>query len=425
MQSQRCTCVPSLLILWQGTDAIFRHSNSVYTSCCVFIMFKKTENPAACEMWSVICFLIAKNMKMAEIHQLCYVYGEHAMSSSMVWRWVWLFNEGRGNVHDDPRSGWPSVVNEDLVHAIEEKIRENRWFTIMSFSLHFPQISWSLLHEIVSDKLKFQKLCARWVPKMLKEEHKLKRQASALDFLTRYSEEGDNFLNHDVTGDKTWVSHTTPESKQQSMEWRHTSSPTKMKFTHTTSTQKIMCTVFWDRKGVLLVDFLPQGNTCVYCDTLKKLRCAIQNKQRGMLSWGVVMIHDNACPHTAAAMQNLITTFGWEQFDHLPYSPDLAPSDFHLFLHLKSFLAGQQFHDDEVKETLPHTLHRRRHHSMMKGYKNWCNTMTSASTMVETMSKSIVQYVHQMALYKVCNIFLFFLNSPLELTFWITLVHMA
>ena len=62
------------------------------------------------------------------------------------------------------------------------------------------------------------------------------------------------------------------------------------------------------------------------------------------------MIHDNARPHTAAATQNLIT-FGWEQFDHPPYSPDLAPSDFHLFLHLKSFLAGRRLHD-EVKEAI-------------------------------------------------------------------------
>jgi hypothetical protein len=37
-----------------------------------------------------------------------------------------------------------------------------------------------------------------------------------------------------------------------------------------------------------------------------------------MLSQGVVMIHEKAHPHTAAAMQNLITTFGWEQFDHPP-----------------------------------------------------------------------------------------------------------
>jgi histone-lysine N-methyltransferase SETMAR len=45
-------------------------------------------------------------------------------------------------------------------------------------------------------------------------------------------------------------------------------------------------------------------------------------------------------------------TFGWEQFDHPPYSPDLAPSDFHVFLHLKIFLGGQWFHDDEVKEAI-------------------------------------------------------------------------
>ena len=65
------------------------------------------------------------------------------------------------------------------------------------------------------------------------------------------------------------------------------------------------------------------------------------------------MIHDNGRPHTAAATQNLITTFGWEQFDHPPYSPDLAPIDFHLFLHLKSFLAGWRFHDNnKVKEAV-------------------------------------------------------------------------
>jgi len=100
----------------------------------MFIMIKKIEIPAACEMRSVIRFLNAMNMKPAEIHrQLCDVYGEHAMSSSMVWRWVRLFNEGRENVHDDPRSSRRSVVNEDLVRAVEE-IRENRRFTITSLS---------------------------------------------------------------------------------------------------------------------------------------------------------------------------------------------------------------------------------------------------------------------------------------------------
>ena len=56
-------------------------------------MCKKVENPTTCEMWSVIRFLNAKNMKPAEICQLFDVYGEHAMSSSVVWKWVRLFNE--------------------------------------------------------------------------------------------------------------------------------------------------------------------------------------------------------------------------------------------------------------------------------------------------------------------------------------------
>jgi len=63
------------------------------------------------------------------------------------------------------------------------------------------------------------------------------------------------------------------------------------------------------------------------------------------------MIHDNSHPYTE--MQNLITTFRWEHFDHHPHSPDLAPSDFHLFLHLKPFLAGQWLHKvSEVKEAV-------------------------------------------------------------------------
>jgi len=72
------------------------------------------------------------------------------MSSSVVLRWLRLFNVGHENVHDDPRSGRPSVVNEDLVRAVEEEVRENRWFTITPLSLHFSQI-WRSLHKIVSE----------------------------------------------------------------------------------------------------------------------------------------------------------------------------------------------------------------------------------------------------------------------------------
>jgi hypothetical protein len=69
------------------------------------------------------------------------------------------------------------------------------------------------------------------------------------------------------------------------------------------------------------MNFMAEESTQVpQCDTLK-LRHAIQNKRRGRLSQGAMTLHDNARPHTASATQNLIATFGWEQFDHPPYSP--------------------------------------------------------------------------------------------------------
>ncbi|GBO05539.1 hypothetical protein AVEN_64989-1 [Araneus ventricosus] len=59
-----------------------------------------------------------------------------------------------------------------------------------------------------------------------------------------------------------------------------------------------------------------------------------------MLSQGIVLLHDNARHHSAGVTRNLIQQFSWEQFDHPPYSPDLAPSDYHLSLNLKLVLEG-------------------------------------------------------------------------------------
>jgi hypothetical protein len=64
-----------------------------------------------------------------------------------------------------------------------------------------------------------------------------------------------------------------------------------------------------------------------------------------MLTKGV-LLHDNARPHTAAHINALIKLFNWETFDHPPYSPDLAQSDYHLFTKMV-WLATQHFHTNE------------------------------------------------------------------------------
>jgi len=75
----------------------------------------------------------------------------------MVRKWVRMFNEGRENVHDEARSGRLSLMNDDLVRKVNERVRDDRRFTISDLSLHFPQISRTLLHDIVSSHLGYRR----------------------------------------------------------------------------------------------------------------------------------------------------------------------------------------------------------------------------------------------------------------------------
>jgi transposase len=77
-----------------------------------------------------------------------------------------------------------------------------------------------------------------------------------------------------------------------------------------------------------------------------------------MLTYSVVLLHDNARPHTNtdARTRALLEYFNWELFDHPPSSPDLAPNDYHLFTYLKNWLRSQRFDNNE---------------ELMDGVKTW------------------------------------------------------
>jgi len=68
-----------------------------------------------------------------------------------------MFNEERENVHDEARSGRPSLVNDDLVRKVNERVRDDRRFAISDLSLHFPHISRTLLYDIVSSHLGYRR----------------------------------------------------------------------------------------------------------------------------------------------------------------------------------------------------------------------------------------------------------------------------
>jgi len=66
-----------------------------------------------------------------------------------------------------------------------------------------------------------------------------------------------------------------------------------------------------------------------------------------------LLLRDNARPHTARATIEALEMLEFEVLSHPPYSPDLAPSDFQSFPHLKRDLKGTHFtSDDEVKQAV-------------------------------------------------------------------------
>ena len=78
----------------------------------------------------------------------------------------------------------------------------------------------------------------------------------------------------------------------------------------------------------------------------------MRSKCRGLLSKRGLLLHDNAHPHMAAHTVDTLRALKFELLNHPPYSPDLAPSDFHLFGPLKEHLQIQKLADDEVMEVV-------------------------------------------------------------------------
>lgn len=131
-------------------------------------------------------------------------------------------------------------------------------------------------------------------------------------------------------------------TKQQSMAWSHTGSTNRLsKVRRTLSARKVLITVFWNANGILLVKFMERGktiNSVVYCNILRKLKRAIQNKRRGLLTYGVVLLLDISSPlDNALRMQDLMRQFKGGVINHPPYNPDLATSDYHLFTAVKKW----------------------------------------------------------------------------------------
>jgi histone-lysine N-methyltransferase SETMAR len=125
---------------------------------------------------------------------------------------------------------------------------------------------------------------------------------------------------------------------------------TQFTFNRMLSLGKVILAMLWDSWGVLLSNLQKHGenmNSASYCEVLLKFRDTIRRERPGQLARGVLLQYDNARPHSARTTQERIQEMQWGLLEHPPYSPDLAPSDSHLFDPLKNHLSCKGFADDE------------------------------------------------------------------------------
>lgn len=181
----------------------------------------------------------------------------------------------------------------------------------------------------------------------LTERNKEQRKTTAQILLDRFQRK--SFLHHIITGDEKWVYYDNPKRKKS---WVSPGQPTTSTAKPNIHSQKVLLCIWWDQRSILYYELLQPGETVTanrYQQQLVQLRHQIEIKRPEWMNRHkkLILLHDNARPHVAKSIKNLLEEFKWEVLPHPPYSPDIAPSDFHLFRSMAHGLAEQRFRNGQ------------------------------------------------------------------------------
>lgn len=272
------------------------------------------------------------------------VYGPDTVTANHAQYWFRRFRSGNFDVKDASRSGRPVVKNVD---KIMEMIKSDRHLSTVAIARELKiaqKTVWNHLH-----KAGFKKKLDVWVPHDLSQKNLLDRISICKSLLNRNNV--DPFLKRLVTGDEKWLTYDNIK-RQRSWSIRGESAQ-KVAKPRLTSRKVLLC-VWWDWQGIIYYELLPYGqtiNTVLYCQQLDRLKEAIAQKRPALANTKkIVFHHDNARPHTSISTRQKLRQLGWEVLMHPPYSPDLAPSDYHLFLSIANDFAGENFASREACE---------------------------------------------------------------------------
>ncbi|UYV63887.1 hypothetical protein LAZ67_2005888 [Cordylochernes scorpioides] len=222
-----------------------------------------------------------------------------------------------------------------------------------------------------------RRVAAKFVPKLLNCDQKQHRMNIANEMLDSVRDDP-NLLQRVITGDEAWVYGYDVETKAQSSQWKLPHEPRPKKARQVRSNVKVLLTVFFDCRGVVYHEFLPQGrkvNKEYYLQVMRNLREAIRQKRTDLWknkNW--LLPHDNAPAHTSLLVRDLLAENNTLMMPQPPYSPDLAPCDFFLFPKLKRPMKGRRYATlDEIKTASKEELKKIFKNDFLKCFEDWKN----------------------------------------------------
>ena len=156
----------------------------------------------------------------------------------------------------------------------------------------------------------FRKVCAKMVPRLRNDDQKERRMQVCQNIIERLQTEPD-LLRRVITGDETRIFEYDPETKRQRCQWKSpTSLRPKKAIRQSKSKVKVILITFFDVRGIVHSEFLPQGQTINqqdYKEILRLLLRSVCEKRRELWqdkSW--LLHHDNAPAHNALSIRQLL-----------------------------------------------------------------------------------------------------------------------
>ncbi|UYV80237.1 hypothetical protein LAZ67_18002121 [Cordylochernes scorpioides] len=295
-----------------------------------------------------IKFCVKNEIKCANaFRMLTEAYGEATLDRSNIYRWYKMFSEGREDVNDEERAGRPSTsTTDEKINEVEKMILASRRITVREVAEDL-NISIGLCHSNFINDLGMRRVTAKFVPKLLNCDQKQHRMNIANEMLDSVRDDP-NLLQRVITGDEAWVYGYDVETKAQSSQWNLPHEPRPKKARQVRSNVKVLLTVFFDCRGVVHHEFLPQG---ILPASYAHFARSNPPETPGFVeeqNW--LLHHDNAPAHTSLLVRDFLAKINTLMIPQLPYSPDLAPCDLFLFPKLKRPMKGRRYATlDEIK----------------------------------------------------------------------------